>query len=143
MRVVLAFIAAVIVSYIVAVLFYTQLNLGNLVEMGIAVGAGDRFSAALHDLGGMTGLYLPIIAVALLIAFLVTRLILHWVPQLHMLGYVLAGFAAIFAVDFALGMAFGTHPIPVTRTTVGLISQCVAGALGGYVFALLTRKPAA
>ena len=55
------------------------------------------------------------------------------------LGYVLAGFVAIFTVDWALGnlVASGTHPLAVTRTTVGLLSQCIAGAIGGYVFVRL------
>ena len=136
MKGVIAFVVAVIVAYVLAVLMYTQINLGNVVEMGLEVTAGDRFAAALHDLVGMLGLYLPIIGVALLIAFGVARVILIWVPQLRTLGYVLAGFVAIYTVDFALGalLTSGTHPLAVTRTTVGLLSQCVAGAIGGYVF---------
>ena len=86
----------------------------------------------------MAGLYLPILAVALIIAFGIAAIILRWVPQLHALGYVAAGFVGVFTIDFFLGLAFGTHPIPVTRTAVGLISQCVAGGLGGYVFARMT-----
>ena len=139
-RVIGAFIAAVVVAYVLAVVAYSQLNLASLVEMGIAVDAGVRMQTAWHDLLGMGSLYLPIIAVALLIAFLVARLILRWVPQLRALGYVLAGFVAIFTVDYALGnlVASGTHPLHVTITTVGLLSQCLAGALGGYVFMRLT-----
>ena len=136
MKNVLAFVAAVVVAYIVAVICYTQLNLANLVEMGLTVDFGDRVSAALHDLGGMAPLYLPIIAVAFLLGFGVAALIIRFVPQLRSLGYVLAGFVAIYTVDWALGnlIAAGTHPLAVTRTTVGLLSQCVAGAIGGYVF---------
>ena len=60
MRLVFAF-AAVAVTYLVAVLGYTQLNLANLVEMGVIVPSGVRFESAIHDLLGMTSLYLPII----------------------------------------------------------------------------------
>ncbi len=139
---VLAFLAAVVVAYVVAVVFYTQLNLANLVEMGLAVSVGDRVGAGLHDLVGMAPLYLPIIAVAFLLGFSVAALIIRFVPQLRSLGYVLAGFVAIYAVDFALGnlVASGTHPLAVTRTTVGLLSQCFAGAVGGYVFVRLLGK---
>ncbi len=138
----MAFVAAVVVNYVLAVLAYTQLNLSNLVDMGIAVDLGLRFQAALHDLVGMTGLYLPIIAVALLIAFLIARLVLIWLPQLRTLGYIAAGFVGIFAIDALLGLFVtnGLHGLAVTRTPIGLISQCVAGAVGGYVFSLLSDK---
>ena len=81
-----------------------------------------------------------VISVALLLGFLVAALILRWVPQLRTLGYVSAGFVGIFTVDFLLGAVLtgGTHPLAVTRTTIGLLSQCLAGALGGYVYALVT-----
>lgn len=145
MKVVIAFVIAVVVAYVLAVLMYTQLNLANVVEMGLEVTMADRAGAALHDLAGMLPLYASIIAVAFLIAFPVARLILIWVPQLRTLAYVLAGFAAIYTVDFALGalLTSGTHPLAVTRTTVGLLSQCVAGAIGGYVFVRLLPEPKA
>lgn len=145
MRRIAGFIGAVIVTYLVAVLAYSQLILANLVEMGITVDAGMRVDVALHDLGGMAQLYLPIIAVALALGFLVAALVLRWVPQIRTLGYITAGFAAIFAVDFLLGaiLTGGTHPLVVTRTTIGLLSQCLAGGIGGYVFTLLYRGPEA
>ncbi len=141
---VIAFVVAVIVAYILAVLMYTQLNLSNVIEMGLAVTFADRLSAAIHDLGGMAALYLPIISVAYLLAFTVAWLVLKWVPQLRMVGYILAGFVGIYTVDFALStlLGSGTHPLPVTRTTVGLLSQCVAGAIGGYVFVRMLGQPA-
>ncbi|XOV81487.1 MAG: hypothetical protein ACFHXK_11440 [bacterium] len=143
MKLVLAFVLAVITAYVLAVLAYTQLNLANIVEMGLPVSMTDRIGAAGHDLMGMATLYLPIIAVALLLAFGFTAIVLRWVPQLRTLGYILAGFVGIFAVDFALGalLTGGTHPLAVTRTTIGLLSQCVAGAIGGYVFAVMLRQP--
>ena len=133
-RVIVAFLVGVLTTYVVGVLFYTQLNLSNLVELGLTVDLGTRIQAAGHDLLGMTGLYLPIVAVALLIAFLVARGIIVFVPQLRSIGYTLAGFVAILTIDFALNQAFGTHPLAVTRTSIGLLSQCVAGALGGFAF---------
>jgi hypothetical protein len=143
LKIVLAYILAVVTAYVAAVLAYTQLNLANVVEMGLPVDMMDRVGAAGHDLIGMAGLYLPIIAVALLLAFGFTAIVLRWVPQLRTLGYMLAGFVAIFVVDYALGalLTGGTHPLAVTRTTIGLLSQCIAGAVGGYVFVLLSRKP--
>ena len=136
-KVVLGFLAALVSAYVVAVLGYSQLNLGALVELGMPVTGGVRFDTFLHDLVGMTALYLPILAVALLIGFAVAAVILRWTPHIYTLGYISAGFVAVFVVDFALQAAFGTHPIAVTRTLMGLLSQCLAGALGGYIFSLI------
>ncbi|MEM7101097.1 MAG: hypothetical protein AAF541_22745 [Pseudomonadota bacterium] len=138
MKVVLGFVAAVVVAYLFAVLFYSQINLANLVEFGIEVDMGLRIQTLLHDLAGMTAIYLPVLVVAFLIGFLIAKLILRWVPQLRTLGYITAGFVAIFAIDALLGLVFGMHPLAVTRSMVGLLSQCVAGAIGGYVFAKIT-----
>ena len=101
MKIVLAYILAVVTAYVAAVLAYTQLNLANVVEMGLPVDMMDRVVAAGHDLIGMASLYLPIIAVALLLAFAFTAIVLRWVPQLRTLGYMLAGFVGIFVVDYA------------------------------------------
>ena len=140
-----AYLVAVLVCYLLAVISYSQLNLANLVELGMPVTESVRLSTAQHDLLGMAQLYLPIIAVALLIGILVAGLIVTWVPQLRTIGYMSAGFVAIYMVDYLLStvVASGTHPLAVTRTVVGLLSQCVAGAVGGYLFALLTPTPVA
>jgi hypothetical protein len=133
-----AFIAALVTTYVVAVLFYTQLNLGNLVELGLVVTGADRFSAALHDLGAMAPLYLPLLAIDLLLGFLGAAFVLRWVPQIRTLGYLIGGFAAVFVMDSLMSSATTLHMLPVTRTTIGLMSQCLAGAAGGWVFATLT-----
>lgn len=144
MKVVLGFVAAVAATYVFAAVSYSQLNLASLLEMGLVVDAGTRLKTTVHDLGGLALIYLPIISVALLIGFGVARLVLIWVPQLRTIGYMLAGFAALYTVEYALGnlVASGTHPLHVTMTTVGLLSQCVAGAIGGYVFVRMTRQTA-
>ena len=144
MKVVLGFVAAVAATYVFAAVSYSQLNLASLVEMGLVGDAGTRLKTTVHDLGGLALIYLPIIAVGLLIAFGVARLVLIWVPQLRTIGYMLAGFAGLYTVEYALGnlVAEGTHRLHVTMTTVGLLSQCVAGAIGGYVFVRMTRQTA-
>ena len=138
---ILYFFAAVVTTYVLSVLMYTQLNLGNLVEMGLEVPFAVRMSAAGHDLLGMSILYLPMIAVGLLVGFLIAGIVLRWLPQLETLGYIVAGFIGIWALIEITTLPFSTHLIPVTRTTVGLLTQCVAGAAGGWVFAtLLIRR---
>lgn len=141
MKTAFAFVLAVIVAYGFGTLTYSQLNLANLVEMGVEVDFQARLTTTIHDLTSMYHLYLPLVAISLLLGLLVAGLVLKWVPQLRTLGYVIGGFAAIFVMDFLLGalLTGGTHPLVVTRTTVGLITQCMAGALGGWVFAHFTQ----
>ncbi|MEM7079923.1 MAG: hypothetical protein AAF513_14970 [Pseudomonadota bacterium] len=141
MRRVVAFLAAVVATYITAVIAYTQLNLGALIALGMPVDAGVRLEATLHDLLGMTPIYLPVVVVALLLGFAVSTVVIRFVPQLRRLGFIVGGFVALMTVEFALGLLMGTHPLAVTRTTVGWLSQCIAGAIGGYVFTLVQPAP--
>ncbi len=134
------FLAAVIATYTVAVIGYSQINLLNLVDMGIAVDFAMRTQTLQHDLLGMLDLFLPIVIVALLLAFLVAALIIRRLPHLRTIGYVLAGTMGIYAVIVGLGLMMGTNPIAVTRSAGGLLSQVAAGAVGGLVFALITAK---
>ena len=136
---ILAFMVAVLGGYVFAVLAYSQLNLSNLTDMGVAVGFSDRFGTFAHDVLSMTSMYLPIMTVALLVAFLLAALVLRWVPHLRVLGYVLAGTVGMLAVILFFKVAMGTNPIAVTRTLVGLVSQGLAGAVAGLVYVRVTQ----
>lgn len=139
----MAFVAAVLAAYVLAVLMYTQLNLSNVVEMGLSVTMADRLSAALHDLWSMN-LLLALIAVGFAIAFSITHLVLRVLPQLRYLGYILAGGLAIYVLDFSLFKVMGDmHVLAVTRTMVGSLAMSLAGAIGGYVFVRLLPAPVA
>jgi|TARA_B100000767_G_C19698015_1_gene507081 hypothetical protein len=134
------FLAAVSATYTFAVIGYSQVNLLNLVDMGIAVDFAMRMQTLQHDLVGMLDLFLPIIIVALLLAFSFAALIISRMPHLRTVGYVLAGTMGIYAVIVSLGLMMGTNPIAVTRSAGGLLSQVAAGAVGGLVFAVVTAK---
>ena len=75
---ILAFVAASLGGYTTAVLAYSQLNLSNLTDLGVVIGLGDRFATFAHDLVSMTSMYLPIMAAALLVAFLFATLVHHF-----------------------------------------------------------------
>ena len=137
------FLAAVVATYTLAVIGYSQINLLNLVEMGIAVDFAMRVQTLQHDLVGMLDLFLPIVIVALLLAFLIGAMIIRRVPHLRTIGYVLAGTMGIYGVIVSLGLMMGTNPIAVTRSAAGLLSQVAAGAVGGLVFALVPAKGSA
>ncbi len=133
-----AFAAGVLATYIVAAIVSTQMILGEVAGLGMPVSFGDRAAATLHDLAGMAMAYLPLIGASLLIAFPVAAVALRTVRLPRTLGYALAGGTAIWALHLIMIATFGMHPVPATRTALGLALQAGAGVVGGYVFARLT-----
>ena len=136
----ISFLVAGLVAYVSAVLFYTQINLSNLTDLGIDVSFSDRLAAASHDLLSMTGMYLPIMLVALLVAFSLAAIVIRFLPNLRTLGFVLAGMVGVLALVLFFSSFLGTNPIAVTRSSLGLLSQCGAGGIGGLVYALVSQR---
>jgi hypothetical protein len=139
-RALAAFVAAVLIAYVCAVLAQTQHVMARLSELGVDVTFGDRLSASLHDLVGMATLYLPILAVAFAIAFPVAALIIRFAPNWRALGYPLAGGVAVLAIHVILNQVLDITPIAAARTTLGLTVQALCGALGGWLFGTLLRR---
>ena len=136
----ISFLLAGLVAYVVAVLFYTQINLSNLTDLGIDISLSDRLGAASHDLLSMTGMYLPIMLVALLVAFSLAAIVIRFLPNLRILGFVVAGIVGVLALVLFFSSFLGTNPIAVTRSSLGLLSQCGAGGMGGLVYALVSQR---
>ena len=142
MRIVIAFLGAVAGCYVLGATFVTNHVANNLQTMGVDVPLALRLQMMGHDLLGLTSLYLPILAVALLVGFVVAALLLK-VPALaakRTAAYIGAGALAIFALNIALLLPFETHLLAATRSTLGLVLQVAAGAVGGWLFALLSRR---
>jgi len=142
LRVLRAFFPSVILTYVVAVFNGTQGVLNNIAAMGVPVSMNDRLGAVLHDLIGMTASYLPLITVALLIAFLVTGQLLRWFGWPRSPLYALGGFVAIIALHLIMDAVLGLVGIAAARTLSGLLFQALAGALGGWLFAVLSKHRA-
>jgi hypothetical protein len=131
---IIAYIFAVFSTYILAVVLVSQFNISNVQEMGFAVSFNERLVSIARDLIGMLGLYLPLLAIGLLVAFSFTGLVLvRFIKQTQVL-YPLAGFVGVVAIHSILHMVLGLSGIAPTRTLIGLLSQGLAGALGGYVY---------
>jgi hypothetical protein len=134
------YLAAVAVAYGIATVFATQSVISSLAGMGLDVSAGERISMTLRDLGGMAGMFLPMVAFGLLIAFMTTALICRYKSQWRTPLYILAGAVAMLCVHLALNAAFGVTPIAIARTPVGLLTQALAGAAGGFTYLSLSRR---
>ena len=136
----ISFLVAGLVAYVIAVLFYTQINLINLTDLGVVISFSDRLGAASHDLISMTGMYLPIMLIALLVAFSLAAIVIRFLPKLRTLGFVVAGIVGVLALVLFFSSFLGTNPIAVTRSSLGLLSQCGAGGMGGLVYALVSQR---
>jgi hypothetical protein len=107
--------------------------------MGVHVGLGDRLAMTLQDIGGMAGMFLPMVAFGLLIAFMASALICRYKNHWRLSLYVLAGATALVCIHLALNLAFGITPVAAARSAFGLALQAVAGAAGGLTYVLLSR----
>ncbi len=134
------FLAAVAVTYVLATVFATQSVVSNLAGMGLTLGFGERLSMTVRDLGGMAGMFLPLVAFGLLIAFMTAALICRYKGQWRMPLYILAGAVAVVCVHLGLNAAFGITPVAIARTPAGLLSQGLAGAGGGFTYLTLSRR---
>jgi hypothetical protein len=134
------FFTAVIAAYILGAIFISQGNIASIIAMNFDVTLAQRLDAAIHDVTHMTDIYLPIIAISYLIAMPIAALIIKYVPNLRIIGYVLAGAAGLLAIHLIMKMVLGFSGIAPTRTVVGLLAQAIAGGVGGYLFHLLSMK---
>ena len=134
-----AYLLAVIVAYTLASITATQSVIARLAELGVEVNFANRLSMTLQDIAGMAGMFLPMIAVAFLIAFMVTALLCRWLGRRPVALYVLAGAVALIAIHLTLNLAVGITPVAIARTMAGLLIQGLAGAVGAYLYAYTNR----
>jgi len=133
------YLAAVAVAYGLAAVLATQSVVSSLAGMGVHVGLGDRLAMTLQDIGGMAGMFLPMVAFGLLIAFMASALVCRYKNEWRLPLYVLAGAAALVCIHLALNLAFGITPVAAARSAFGLTLQAAAGAVGGLAYVLLSR----
>ncbi len=141
MKILGGFMVAVIATYILGTVFVSQGNIAAVVGMGFDISFSQRLEAALHDFLNMYDLYLPLVTIGLAIGFGVAAPIIRYLlPDLRLVGYVLAGFTAMIALHVILKAVLGLSGIAPTRELTGLLLQGCAGAAGGYLFHLVTRQ---
>ena len=134
------YLAAVLTAYLLATATASLHVASSLASMGVTVTPADRLSMIAQDLAGMAGMFLPLIAFALLAAFLVTALLHYLLRRARVLLYVLAGAAALLTLHLAMHAALGLTPVAVARSAPGLLLQALAGAAGGFVYVYLNLR---
>ena len=139
-KIVVAFIAAVLVGHVVGAGFFTQFNLGALIELGAPIDFAIRARTTVQDILGMFPIYTIAVSISLLVAFSIAALIVKRLPQLRYLGFISAGFAGFYAMHGLIEAAAGVNLYWIAKTSMGILFQAVAGAIAGYVFAKIRDK---
>ncbi|MGD8678970.1 MAG: hypothetical protein PVJ33_01295 [Lysobacterales bacterium] len=134
------FVAAVLVAYLFASVTATLSVADSLRGMGVDVPLARTAAMMLHDLKGMASMFLPMIAFALLVAFMIAALLCRWLTRGRVILYVVAGATALVSIHLTLHLAFAITPVAIARTGWGLLAQGAAGGLGGATYLYLTRR---
>jgi hypothetical protein len=136
-----AFLAALLLASLWGTVVQTQFNLKALTDLGVAIAPGLRLRTSLQDVAGFGPVYAGIVLAAWLPAFAAAAWLARRRPALRPGLYPLAAgvglLVAIRAVD-----AFAPMPslIYATRLLPGLLTMALGSALGGALFARLTRE---
>lgn len=143
LRLVAAFLAALAATYLIGSVIATQFVLQEVVALGPAVPWSVRLDTTGRDLVGLAGSYLPLLAVALLLALPVAAGLARLVPAARLAWYLAAGFVAVLALHLIMKAVLGVTGIAATRSLAGLLAQGAAGMIGGALFQALTagRRP--
>ena len=142
-RFLLGWVVASVVTAVVAVVFQTQNIVSRLNAVGGDVGFSDRMSSTVYDLTHFGPHYFLPAAAGLLVAFAVGAVVYYFAKVGRPVVFAVAGAVAILVMLVAMKNAFfGVQLVGGARDGVGFAFQLLAGAIGGLVFARLTRpKP--
>jgi hypothetical protein len=98
----------------------------------------DRIAWASHDLVGMFVPYCPLIAIALLVAFLIAGILARF-TGVRTFIFALGGALALFTLFTTVKAVLGSVGIFGARGFAALAMQMAAGTIAGIVFARLTN----
>ncbi|WP_286936815.1 MULTISPECIES: hypothetical protein [unclassified Pseudoalteromonas] len=132
------FLVSWLFTFTLASLFHSQYVVNQLVDVGVMVSLSDRINLTLNDWLGLLPTYGAIIAIALAIAFFAVVLLVKKFKKYSMVLFVASGITAFAVVLVAIESIMNIHIIAGARGW-GFYLQLLAGALGGLLFALLTK----
>ena len=137
---VVAFLLAVVVTTALASLAHSLFVQAALREVGAVIPFGPAFGAIVRDFFGLLPTLGPIVALALLIAFLVAGWLKPMIRPLAPFAYPLAGWAGMALALFAMRAIYGFSPLAGARTAMGFLAISLSGVVGGLIFTLLRKR---
>lgn len=139
-RTALAFIAAVLVAAVLGSLWQTQVNLAAIAALGHDIPMLLRLRTSVEDLIGFAPVFAALCALALLIAFVATAVLLRWIPTGRRALFALAGAVAIVTMLAVMQWLLPVTAIAAARSIGGVIGLAASGAIAGLCFATLTSS---
>jgi|SaaInl6LU_22_DNA_1037377.scaffolds.fasta_scaffold50773_1 hypothetical protein len=132
----LRFILAWFITFSLASICHSQFNLWRLQQVDVLIPLDERVSFTAQDWLGLLPTYGVIIAIALILAFSVTDMIMKYLlaarPYQQLLT-IIAGALSILTVHSILYPILNVTLIAGARDS-GLVIQMLCGALGGWAF---------
>ena len=142
-RAILAWIAAVLTTAVLGSIFQTQNVLARLSGVGADISVVDRIGMTGYDLFYFAKVLGIFVSVALLVAFLAGALLIRLSGLNRAVVYAGAGAVAMAVMLYLMKNAFfGVQLVAGARDSIGFAFILIAGALGGLVFARLSRRRA-
>ena len=132
----LRFILAWFITFSLASICHSQFNLWRLQQVGVLIPLDERVSFTAQDWLGLLPTYGIIIAIALFLAFSVTKIIMKYCLAAHhfqQLLTMIAGALSILTVHSILYPILNVTLIAGARDS-GLVIQMICGAIGGWFF---------
>ena len=132
-------IISILLATVLVVLQTTLSNLMWLASVDMPVTIGLTFNTFFGDLIGMnSGGAIPLVglvAVGMILAYSVAKILLIWINTKKSYAYGLAGAAAILAIVLLMPLAFyNLDLIAGARTALGKTILILCGFLSGYYF---------
>jgi hypothetical protein len=148
-------IVATLVTFLIASALHTQSVLSGLISVGAEIPLALRIKTVFVDFAGLLPTYGVIVFVGMLIAMSVALLIANKLQSTsskqenssqssfktsQLWLFALAGAVAIFTLLSAMHPILDVSIIAGARGISGLLTQSIAGAIGGLAFALVRYK---
>ncbi|WDI32593.1 hypothetical protein PUV54_05215 [Hyphococcus flavus] len=137
----IAFLVSLIATYVLATGFYTQQVIAKQAAIGAVYSPQQQLDTFILNFTGLT-IYGAIIAIMLAVAFLVAFGVKRVLKPLSPIAYPAAGAVGMLAmltlVEQQLGGGAGI--IGGARDAFGVSLQCLAGLIGGIIFANLRPR---
>ena len=132
-------IISILLATVLVVLQTTLSNLMWLSSVDMPVTIGLTLNTFFGDLIGMNSAgaipLVGLVAVGMLLAYLVAKIMLIWINTKKSYAYGLAGAAAILAIVLLMPLAFyNLDLIAGARTALGKTTLILCGFLSGYYF---------
>lgn len=141
LRIVLAWLAAVLVAAALGSLVQSQFNMAAIAGLGVEVPVREWGRAAAHDLVHFGPFWAAVVGVALLFGFPVAAGLARFASGARHALYFLAGGVAVMCALVIMSALLPVTLVAAARHATGMALMALGGAVGGLVFAQLSERP--